>query len=293
MVVGFDSGKRKAPVKGSAEQRRQKLQGPGASGEWWRQRGRPGTLAGLLEEKGFATLIADETEECDDVLCSLAVALHDRNHVRSCRPCAYNPAVGATSSSQPAQGVLLVSGDADFAHAIREAAPAPTQPGAAAAAAGGISWLRLAQFANVRHAAAEVWTWESFSAAWGFPPSHWADYLALVGRPRSGVAGLSGVGERAARSLVSRYGSLEALSSVVANGAQLRGWRPEVLAALTASGALERALAEREAVLPRLALEDPVRQAALHIAAEEIVLVARSCARLSSSTAGNAGQPAG
>lgn len=73
---------------------------------------------------------------------------------------------------------------------------------------------------------------------------------ALVGRPRGGVAGVSGIGDRAARSLIRRFGRLEYIFAAAAAGKTRAAWRPEVAAALTRPGEIERAVRDRDALLP-------------------------------------------
>ncbi|GAB1428711.1 DNA polymerase I [Aminivibrio sp.] len=50
---------------------------------------------------------------------------------------------------------------------------------------------------------------ESFTKDFGFPPPLMTDYLALLGDVSDNVPGMPGVGEKTAKNLISRYGSLE------------------------------------------------------------------------------------
>ncbi|NLB83821.1 MAG: DNA polymerase I, partial [Synergistaceae bacterium] len=49
----------------------------------------------------------------------------------------------------------------------------------------------------------------SFTKDFGFPPPLMTDYLALLGDASDNVPGMPGVGEKTAKTLISRYGSLE------------------------------------------------------------------------------------
>ncbi len=54
-------------------------------------------------------------------------------------------------------------------------------------------------------------TEEEFEAEWGFPPSRWVDYKALRGDPSDNIPGVRGVGEKTARRLIARFGTVENL----------------------------------------------------------------------------------
>lgn len=83
---------------------------------------------------------------------------------------------------------------------------------------------------------------------------------ALTGRPRGGVIGVRGVGDRAARGLIRRFGTLEAVFAAAEAGKTRGAWVPEVTAALTRPGERERALRDRDALLPELEAAPPVEQ---------------------------------
>lgn len=54
-----------------------------------------------------------------------------------------------------------------------------------------------------------VYNEEAFEAKYGFKPPLMADYLALVGDAVDNIPGVPGIGDKTAKELVSRYGSLE------------------------------------------------------------------------------------
>ncbi|GHV52297.1 DNA polymerase [Synergistales bacterium] len=51
----------------------------------------------------------------------------------------------------------------------------------------------------------------SFTDEYGFPPAAMADYLALVGDAVDNIPGVSGIGDKTARGLLVKYGSLDAI----------------------------------------------------------------------------------
>ncbi|MDR1482338.1 MAG: DNA polymerase I [Synergistaceae bacterium] len=55
----------------------------------------------------------------------------------------------------------------------------------------------------------------SFAEEYGFPPRAMADYLALVGDSVDNIPGVSGIGDKTARALISEYGSLDDIYGAV------------------------------------------------------------------------------
>ena len=53
-------------------------------------------------------------------------------------------------------------------------------------------------------------------ARYGIQPAQWADYRALVGDPSDNLPGVRGIGPRTAASLVTRFGTVDALLGRVA-----------------------------------------------------------------------------
>lgn len=70
------------------------------------------------------------------------------------------------------------------------------------------------------------------------------------------MPGVRGVGARAARSLLRRFGPLEAVFAAAEAGKTRGAWVPEVTAALTRAGERERAVRDRDALLPELTAAD-------------------------------------
>jgi len=87
-----------------------------------------------------------------------------------------------------------------------------------------------------------------FIDEYGFEPEAMADYLALVGDKADNIPGVKGIGDKTAKELLSRYGSLEGIFEV------LDGLKPRVKAALQEQR--DEVLASRELV--RLRLESPL-----------------------------------
>jgi DNA polymerase-1 len=57
----------------------------------------------------------------------------------------------------------------------------------------------------------------SFTDEYGFPPAAMADYLALVGDAVDNIPGVSGIGDKTARGLLVKYGSLDAIYNALAS----------------------------------------------------------------------------
>jgi 5'-3' exonuclease len=66
-------------------------------------------------------------------------------------------------------------------------------------------------------AKAEVLTEERICAKYGIPPGGYADFAGLRGDPSDGLPGVPGIGDKTAASLISRFGTLEALSAAAAD----------------------------------------------------------------------------
>eukprot|EP00242_Pyramimonas_sp_CCMP2087_P006305 CAMPEP_0198203310 /NCGR_PEP_ID=MMETSP1445-20131203/6573_1 /TAXON_ID=36898 /ORGANISM="Pyramimonas sp., Strain CCMP2087" /LENGTH=282 /DNA_ID=CAMNT_0043874643 /DNA_START=373 /DNA_END=1221 /DNA_ORIENTATION=+ len=80
-------------------------------------------------------------------------------------------------------------------------------------------------------------TEESFVAKYRFPPEQYAVFLALAGKPEAGVKGLPGVGEKSAKKLVQRFGSVESMFSAHQRG---DSFSPQTLKALSSPEAQNR-----------------------------------------------------
>jgi 5'-3' exonuclease len=74
---------------------------------------------------------------------------------------------------------------------------------------------------------------EAVRAKYGVPAEHYADFAVLRGDPSDGLPGVSGVGEKTAAALVTRFGSVEDIVSAAESGADgfPAGARTRVLAA--------------------------------------------------------------
>jgi len=103
-----------------------------------------------------------------------------------------------------------------------------------------------------------------FQAAFGFAPAAYADYQALVGDAVDNVPGLPGIGDRTARRLIARFGSLEGLYADCSAWADA-GVRPGSRVAQTLAADREQAFLFRRVV--RLHRRAPIRypSAALRI----------------------------
>jgi 5'-3' exonuclease len=65
---------------------------------------------------------------------------------------------------------------------------------------------------------ASAWDEGAVEAKYGIPGRHYADFAVLRGDPSDGLPGVSGVGEKTAAALVSRFGSVEDIMAAAADG---------------------------------------------------------------------------
>jgi DNA polymerase-1 len=63
----------------------------------------------------------------------------------------------------------------------------------------------------------KLYSEESFTEEYGFPPKAMADYLALVGDSVDNIPGVPGIGDKTARALLARHGSLDAIYDALAS----------------------------------------------------------------------------
>ena len=121
--------------------------------------------------------------------------------------------MAATAAAAAGGGVLtaVASGDRDMQQLLRPE----------------VRWLRLLQrVAPGRPLALDLVTEERFREEHGIPPGAFADLLALTGKVRENVPGC-GVGERAGRALLRRYGDLSGVLEAVGRG-EMRGFTEQV-----------------------------------------------------------------
>jgi len=109
-----------------------------------------------------------------------------------------------------------------------------------------------------------VTTTAAFEADFGFPPAAYPDYQALVGDAVDNVPGLPGVGDKTARRLIARFGSLEGLYADASAWPEA-GIRPGSRLAQNLAGDRDRAFLFRRVL--RLERRAPIRypSAALRI----------------------------
>ena len=179
--------------------------------------GRKGPSPGarsVLADLGVEALVAPGGWEADDVMAATAAA-----------------AAGAAGG-----GVLtaVASGDRDMQQLLRPE----------------VRWLRLLQrVAPGRPLALDLVTEERFREEHGIPPGAFADLLALTGKVRENVPGC-GVGERAGRALLRRYGDLSGVLEAVERG-EVRGFTEQVQGRLSDPAMRARARRNLELVALR------------------------------------------
>jgi len=231
-LAAFDSGQRKAIAPGSADARRQRREGGPPPTH---RLGNSAPLASaLLSSLGVQSVTAPIGCQGDDLLAAWALAVGGEPRAASLR-------------------VLIASGDSDAQGSLRRAGA----PGAR------VDWLRVGAHPCARWP--QPLTLVSFddffhASRFGFAPRRYPLYAAFVGRPRDGCAGIHGVGEAAAGSLLRRFAadpavSDEAVAAAVCAAARagaLRAFRPEVGAALAAEGVEARLLANLQLTQPKL-----------------------------------------
>ena len=228
-VAAFDSGSRKALVPGSVDARRAARD---TATSYVATRGEPSRFRDALAGVGVHTLVAPHGTQGDDVLTSLA------HTVRLC----------------DSLRCLVVSGDTDAVASLRRGPPGAT-----------VDWLRVAPFpcAAWPQVLTHV-TWHDFLHRWKFPPQRWSLYGALVGRPRDGVHKLKGVGPSAAAALLRAFGPDPGDSDAAvlgkmlaaAQAGKLKGYRPEVGAALGDAAAAAVLAANLARLAPKLHAAD-------------------------------------
>src|SRR5699024_1546637 len=113
--------------------------------------------------------------------------------------------IGTLTTIESTAPVEIVTGDRDLFQLVR------TQPSAASVHYVGKGWNKADTFGP-----AEI------SAQYGLPETTagpaYADMAALRGDPSDGLPGVSGIGDKTAAKLISRFGSLEALLSAAEGG---------------------------------------------------------------------------
>ena len=216
-VVAFDSGLRKQAVAGSVEARRARASPRPPQGSSER------LALALHAQLGLPSVRAPPGLQGDCLLVGMAAAL------AACGP--------------PARRVLLVSGDADLAVALRRPS---TERGSAR-----VDWLRCAGYPTSSWPKAlTLVDWTAFLQRHGYAPERQALFGALAGRPRDGAAGLRGLGTRGAAVAVKAFGADPSQSDAevlgrlfdAAAGDGLKNWSAEVRGALSREGAREEAL---------------------------------------------------
>ena len=227
-VAAFDSGSRKPLVPGSVDARRVAREGGDTATSYVATRGDPSRFRDALVGVGVHSVVAPQGAQGDDMLTSLAHQLASCDTLRC----------------------LVVSGDTDAVASLRRGPPGAT-----------VDWLRVAPFP------CSAWpnvlthvTWHDFLHRWKFPPHRWPLYGALVGRPRDGVQKLRGVGPSAASALLRAFGAdpgdtdvavLDRMLAAAQSG-KLKGYRPEVGAALQAPDAAPVLKANLARLAPKL-----------------------------------------
>jgi 5'-3' exonuclease len=119
----------------------------------------------------------------------------------------------AAAATEP---VEVVSGDRDLFQVVRDSPP--------------VHVLYVGR--GVRNL--EVMGEDEVAAKYGVPGRGYADFAVLRGDPSDGLPGVKGVGEKSAAALVSRFGSLDALTSALDSGEESgfpAGSRTKLLAA--------------------------------------------------------------
>lgn len=120
---------------------------------------------------------------------------------------------------QPRPMIVIASGDKDMQHFL-ETNVMWMDVVAAAAPAGNSKVAALLHDAS------------SFTSRYGFPPSAYADYLALVGKKEASIGGV-GIGASSAKKLLKRFQSLEAAVEAVHVKKQGKGYSSSIVGALT------------------------------------------------------------
>ncbi len=133
------------------------------------------------------------------------------------------------SIADASRSLLIASGDADMQQHLSSHT----------------SWLEILPLTTLQSPAGlAVTDAAAFTAARGFPPAAYPDFLAFTGKRDASIGGV-GVGSSAAAKLVKRFGGVEGAVAAAAAG-ELRGWGPAVEAALSTETNLQRLRANLE-----------------------------------------------
>ncbi|NKY58033.1 5'-3' exonuclease [Nocardia flavorosea] len=152
--------------------------------------------------------------------------------------------LGTLASTERTDPVVVVSGDRDLLQLVRDT-PAPP--------------VRVL-YAGRGLAKAELFGPAEIAAKYGVPPENagpaYADMATLRGDSSDGLPGAPGIGEKTAATLISRFGSLEALRAAVDDpGAELaQGVRAKLRAAadyLDAAAPVVRVVRDADVILSR------------------------------------------
>ncbi|WP_280438322.1 5'-3' exonuclease [Nocardia carnea] len=159
--------------------------------------------------------------------------------------------LGTLASTERSDPVVVVSGDRDLLQLVRDT-PAPP--------------IRVL-YAGRGLAKAELFGPAEVSAKYGVPQENagpaYADMATLRGDSSDGLPGAAGIGEKTAATLISRFGSLEALRAAVDDpGAELaQGIRAKLRAAagyLEAAAPVTRVVRDADVILSRPDILHPI-----------------------------------
>ncbi|WP_063065361.1 5'-3' exonuclease [Nocardia violaceofusca] len=166
--------------------------------------------------------------------------------------------IGTLATRERDNEVIVVSGDRDLLQVVRADAP-PVH----------------VFYVGRGLAKAELWGPAEVAAKYGVPQENagpaYADMATLRGDASDGLPGVAGIGDKSAATLISRYGSLEALVAAVADPASdlARGVRAKLAAAedyLKAAAPVVRVVRDAEVELsgPDLLPAEPADPDRLH-----------------------------
>ncbi|WP_280424137.1 5'-3' exonuclease [Nocardia carnea] len=159
--------------------------------------------------------------------------------------------LGTLASTERSDPVVVVSGDRDLLQLVRDT-PAPP--------------IRVL-YAGRGLAKAELFGPAEVAAKYGVPQENagpaYADMATLRGDSSDGLPGAAGIGEKTAATLISRFGSLEALRAAVDDpGAELaQGIRAKLRAAagyLEAAAPVTRVVRDADVILSRPDILHPI-----------------------------------
>ncbi|KAG7673188.1 hypothetical protein KSW81_006402 [Nannochloris sp. 'desiccata'] len=148
-----------------------------------------------------------EADECIGAVCAL---FKDANFLSAQRQNAITTTTTTGKGSSPLS-IIIASGDSDMQQFLT-----PT-----------ISWLHIASLPTlIAPSALSIVTETSFYSKNKFPPSAYANYLALVGKKEASIGGV-GIGSSLAAKLLKQFHSIEGIEQAAQQGS-LQGWPPAV-----------------------------------------------------------------